>query len=109
MHGMNSIVSRTKHRVTSTLQRSHRILQAAIERDPTVGDSGPHGGIPVTPAAIIKPNLTLEPEGVRKKRDCFQIKVITIDDESTESEETRGDLNFVCLIKKVVRVHVCEL
>ena len=31
MHGMNSIISRTKHRVMDTLQRSNRILQIAIE------------------------------------------------------------------------------
>ena len=91
MHGMQSIVSRTKHKVTSALHRSNQLLQAAIEKDPTVGEGGPPGGIPVTPAAIIKPNLTLEPRGVRRKRDCFQIEVITIDDESTENEENRGD------------------
>ena len=86
MHGMNSIISRTQHRVTDALKKSNQVLQTAIENDPTVTDGGPPGGIPVIPAATIKPSLTLKPGEVRKKRDCFEIEVITIDDESTESE-----------------------
>ena len=71
MHGMQSIVSRTKDKATSTLHRSNQLLQAALRRDPKLGEGGPPGGIPITPAAIIKPSLTLKPGGVRRKRDCY--------------------------------------
>ena len=93
MHGVSSIISHTKHKVRTTLKKSHQILQAAIERNPKVGNGGPPGGIPVTPAATVKLSSTLKTGGVRKKRDCFQIEVITINDVSTKSEGKRGDTN----------------
>ena len=90
-HGIRSIISHTRHQVKTTLKRSHRVLQEAIETDPTIGDGGPPGGIPVTPAMTEKPSLTLKPGGIRKAQDCYTIEVVTISNESVESEENSGE------------------
>ena len=93
MHGVRSIISHTRHKVRTTLKRSHHVLQEAIERNPTIGDGGPPGGIPITPAAIEKPSSTIKPGGIRKRKDCYTIEVITVNDESAESEENCGEKN----------------
>jgi len=77
--------------VKTTLRRSHRVLQKAIETDPKIRDGGPPDGIPVTPAMKEKPSSTLKPGGVRKTKDCYTIEVVTISDDSAEGEENSGE------------------
>ena len=100
MHGVSSIISHTKHKVKTTLKRSHQMLQAAIERNPKIGNGGPPGGIPVTPAAIVKPSSTLKPGGVRKKKDGFQIEVVT-NDHFNVNECVLHNVNQSCLINSI--------
>ena len=56
MHGMRNIISHVRHQVKTTLDRSHRMLQKAIETYPEIRDGGPPDGIPVTPAMKEKPS-----------------------------------------------------
>ncbi|MCP3850985.1 MAG: hypothetical protein GY694_12215, partial [Gammaproteobacteria bacterium] len=51
----------------------------------------PPDGIPITPARKEKPSPTLKPGGIRKTKDCYTIEVITLSDDSVESEENSGD------------------
>ncbi len=91
MHGMRNIISHVRHQVMTTLERSHRMLQKAIETDPKIRDGGPPDGIPITPAMKDKPSPTLKPGGIRKKKDCYTIEVITLSDDNAEGEENSGD------------------
>merc|ERR1711940_51182 len=87
MHGMRSIISHVRHQVMRAIARSHRMLQKAIEIDPKIRDGGPPDGIPITPAMKDKPSPTLKPGGIRKKKDCYTIEVITLGDNKAEGEE----------------------
>merc|ERR1711940_350110 len=91
MHGMRNIISHVRHQVMTTLKRSHRVLQKAIETDPKIRDGGPPDGIPVTPAMKEKPSPTLKPGGIRKTKDYYTIEVVTLSDDSAESEENSGE------------------
>ena len=54
MHGLHSIVTRTKAGVVNTLHMSHDLLRAAREIDTCSAKGGPPGGIPRTPGIAIK-------------------------------------------------------
>ena len=75
------------------MKRSHQVLERSIERDLDIRNGGPPGGIPLTPALTVKPSSTLKPGSIRKRKDSFQVEIITIDDGNMTSAGKGGNEN----------------
>ena len=83
MHGLHSIVTRTKAGVVNTLHMSHDLLRAARESDTGLAKGGPPGGIPTTPGVAIK--------GPTIKKERLNAKIAIRNDKHTRGGGTRGD------------------